>query len=126
MRCVFVLLISIGLWSCDPAYHLSYAVVNESRSTLYCIDSKGSFMQGKPFRIEPDSSVLVYEEAGFGSARAQFRSSKGEVVSRFRFYSDSSCVDSTQIQPRKQWKYHTLPKGDYNVRLYVRNSDFNQ
>lgn len=124
MRFVLVLLISISAWSCDPAYHLSYAVVNESRSVLYCVDSKGTFMRGKPFAVDPDSSVLVYEEAGFGSARTQFRNSKDEVVTRFRFYSDSSCSDSAQIRPQKQWKYHSLPKGDYNVRLYVRNSDF--
>jgi hypothetical protein len=122
-RIVVLFLFSFLAVACDPAYHLSYAVVNESQSPVYCVDSKGTFMKGSVFRVDPDSSVMVYEEAGFGSGKSQFKSSKSEVDNRFRFYSDSTCSDSSLINPRKEWKYHSLPKGDHNVRLYIRNSD---
>lgn len=123
-RAGFILSVCFALVACDPAYHLSYAVVNDSRTPFYCVDASGIFEKGKPFRVDPDSSVVVYEEAGFGEGREQFRNSKVEVTARFKFYSDSTCTDSVLLQPGKSWKYYTLPKGGNNVRLYVKNSDF--
>lgn len=126
VRAGILLFLCCGFASCDPAYHLRYAVVNDSRAPLYCVDKSGSFMKGKPCRIDPDSTVVVYEEAGFGGARQQFRSSKGDVTQRFCFYTDSTCKDSALFQPGKPWKYYVLPKGDNNVRLYLRNSDLSK
>ena len=123
-RAGFFLSVCFAVVACDPAYHLSYAVVNDSRTPFYCVDASGIFQKGKPFRVDPDSSVVVYEEAGFGAGREQFRHSKGEVTLRFLFYSDSTCADSVIMHPGKSWKYYALPKGGNNVRLYVKNSDF--
>lgn len=74
-------------------------------------------------RVEPDSAIIVYEEAGIGFGKDQFRDSKAEVSQRFSFYSDSSLADSTRIDPSKGWKYYRLPIGDYNARVYIREKD---
>lgn len=107
---------------CDPAYHLQYAVVNDSGQPVYCVDKtkKGS---EAVVRVEPDSAILVYQEFGFGFGKRQFRESKSEVTNRFSVFSDSTLTDSSLIVPRKGWKYYALPIDDYNARLYIRRKD---
>ncbi len=119
----FVSLLAITVVSsCDPAYHLSYAVVNDSHRTIYCVDSSGKGAE-TPKAIAPDSALEVYYEIGFGSGREQFKGSRSEVASRFIFYADSTLSDSVRIEPRKGWKYYPLPIGDYNARVYIRDKD---
>lgn len=74
-------------------------------------------------RVESDSAVTVYEEAGIGFAKTQFNQSKPEVSQRFVFYTDSLCSDSSRIIPAKDWKYYRLPLGYYNARVYIREKD---
>ena len=121
-----VVIICLFLVSCDPAYHLRYAVMNESDVPVYCIDRKGVWMKGVPTRIDPDSSVLVYEEAGYGKERIQFRDSRTEIAGRFILCTDSFCSDTALISPGKDWKLYYLPRGDFNARIYIRNSDLNK
>lgn len=108
--------------ACDPIYHLNYAVMNETDQPIYCVDKSKSGV-GKVVRVEPDSFIQVYFEAGIGWAKPQFRESKPEITKRFVLYTDSTLSDSTQITPRKGWKYYRLPIGGYNARLYIRRSD---
>jgi len=122
IRIAIVFLISLTLMSCDPAYHLAYAVVNNSSDTVYCLDKQ------KPgemalIRIDPDSTLEIYSESGFGSGRRQFKESRPEVQSRFLFYSDSTLADSCAIHSTRGWKFYPLPIGVYNARIYIRNRD---
>jgi len=110
------------LAGCDPAYHLRYAVLNDTRTPVYCVD-KNKRGAASVTRVEPDSVIVVYEEAGIGFGKAQFNSSRAEVTQRFVFYSDSTLSDSVQIIPHKNWKYYRLPIGDYNARVYIREKD---
>jgi hypothetical protein len=112
------------LQSCDPAYHLQYAVMNTTAKPVYCVDKKKGAASAT--RIEADSLLVVYEEAGFGFGKRQFKLSKPEVAERFVFYSDSTLSDSSQIVPRKGWKYYRLPVGDYNARVYIREQDLSK
>lgn len=107
---------------CDPAYHLRYAVLNDTGRAVYCVD-KNKRGPASVMRVESDSVVVVYEEAGIGFGKAQFKVSKPEVTQRFVFYSDSTLSDSSQIIPHKGWKYYRLPIGDYNARVYIREED---
>jgi len=109
------------LCSCDPAYHLHYAVLNDTETPIYCVD--GAKRSWSVTRIEPDSAIAVYEEAGIGFAKPQFNQSKSEVMARFQFYTDSTLSDSSRIIPAKGWKYYRLPIGYYNARLYIREKD---
>jgi hypothetical protein len=110
------------VYSCDPAYHLSYAVLNDTGKPIYCKDAtkKGA---ASVQRIEIDSGIIVYEEAGFGYAKTQFRESKPEVTTRFSFYTDSTCDTGSRIVPQKGWKYYRLPIGGDNARVYIREKD---
>jgi hypothetical protein len=108
--------------SCDPAYHLTYAVFNDTGTPVYCVD-KNKRGSSSIMRVEPDSAVTVYEEAGIGFAKAQFRQSEPEVAQRFVFYTDSLCTDSLRVIPAKGWKYYRLPLGYYNARVYIREKD---
>src|ERR1044072_4946019 len=114
--------LSVCLVACDPAYHLRYAVMNDTDRPIYCVD-KSKHGAGSVTRIEPDSAIMVYEEAGIGFGKPQFRESKPEVTKRFVFYTDSALSDSSQVIPRKGWKYYRLPIGDYNARMYIRRKD---
>lgn len=116
---VMALLVFTG---CDPAYHLRYAVLNDTQTPVYCVD-KNKRGKAAVTRVEPDSVIVVYEEAGIGFGKTQFKSSKAEVTRRFVFYSDSALTDSSRIIPRKEWKYYRLPIGDYNARVYIREKD---
>jgi hypothetical protein len=115
-------LVVLALASCDPVYHLRYAVMNDTGRPLYCVD-KTKDGPASVVRIEADSFAEVYYEAGIGFARSQFRSSRPEVASRFIIYTDSSLSDSSRIIPRKGWKYYRLPIGDCNARMYIRPKD---
>lgn len=115
----FVVFMACG---CDPAYHLTYAVFNDTGTPVYCVD-KTKRGAASIMRVEPDSAVTVYEEAGIGFAKTQFRQSKPEVTQRFIFYTDSTLSDSSRIIPEKSWKYYRLPIGDYNARVYIREKD---
>lgn len=121
-RYVAVALLLLLVSGCDPVYHLRYAVLNDTRRPIYCVD-KNKHGVAAVTRVEPDSAVTVYEEAGIGFGRGQFRQSKPEVAKRFVFYSDSTCSDSTQIIPSKGWKYYRLPVDYYNARVYIREKD---
>lgn len=107
---------------CDPAYHLRYAVLNDTGIPVYCVD-KNKRGQSAVTRVESDSVIVVYEEAGIGYGKTQFKSSKAEVTRRFVFYTDSTLADSSRIIPDKGWKYYRLPIGDYNARVYIREKD---
>lgn len=122
MKLVFSIFILVVLVACDPAYHLTYAVVNDSPQTIYCVDRT---KRGAPafIPIAPDSTLEVYYESGFGNGRGQFKESRADVSSRFTFYADSSLADSSRIVPDRGWKYYPLPIGDYNARIYIRNKD---
>lgn len=114
--------IVFSLVACDPTYHLTYAVLNDTGAPVYCVD-KSKRGATSAMRVEPDSLITVYEEAGIGYAKSQFRESKPEVTKRFLFYTDSLCSDSSQIVPDKGWKYYRLPLGYYNARVYIREKD---
>ena len=116
--------IAFSCAACDPIYHLRYAVINDTGQTIYCADLNKS--PGGVVRIEPDSFVEVYSEAGLGRAKRQFKESKPEVTSRFVFYTDSTLADSSIIKPDKGWKYYRLPIDDYNARVYIRRRDINK
>jgi hypothetical protein len=107
---------------CDPAYHLRYAVLNDTGRTVYCVD-KNKRGAASVMRVEPDSAIIVYEEMGIGFAKSQFSESKPMVTKRFAFYSDSTLSDSSQIIPGDGWKYYRLPIGYYNARVYIREKD---
>lgn len=115
-------LMVLCLTSCCRIYHLRYAVMNDTGQPLYCVD-KNHNGPASVIRIESDSFSEVYYEAGIGSARAQFRLSRPEVASRFVIYTDSTLSDSSQVIPRKGWKYYRLPIDDCNARLYIRSKD---
>ena len=112
----------VALVACDPAYHLTYAVFNDTGTPVYCVD-KNKRGAASVMRVESDSAVTVYEEAGIGYAKTQFRQSKVEVTQRFVFYTDSLCSDSLRVIPEKGWKYYRLPLGYYNARVYIREKD---
>lgn len=114
-----VLLLTAG---CDPAYHLTYAVLNDTGKPIYCKDATRQGVAAIQ-KIEIDSGIIVYEEAGFGYAKSQFRESKPEVTARFTFYSDSACSSESQVVPVKGWKYYRLPIGGDNARVYLREKD---
>lgn len=120
---MFPVMIGIALIiGCDPAYHLQYAVVNDTGQRIYCVDKDKSGSKAIT-TIEPDSAVVVYEEQGWGLGKSQFRESKPDVTKRFVIYSDSTLADSSQVIPRKGWKYYALPIDDYNARLYISPAD---
>lgn len=96
--------------------------MNDTGTPVYCVD-KNKRGAARVMRVEADSAITVYEEAGFGFAKRQFKESKAEVTSRFLFYTDSSCTDSSQIFPEKGWKYYRLPIDADNVRVYIREKD---
>ncbi len=110
---------------CDPAYHLRYAVLNDTSTPVYCVD-KNKKGAAAVTRVEADSVIVVYEEAGIGFGKQQFNESKSGVAQRFVFYSDSTLSDSSQIVPHKNWKYYRLPIGDYNARVYIREKDLDK
>lgn len=122
MKRIFLLILLVVFAGCDPAYHLQYAVINDSDRPVYCLD-KTKKGDAAVVRIEPDSAILVYEEFGFGFGKPQFKETRPEVANRFAVYSDSTLADSSQIVPRKGWKYYALPIDDYNARLYIRRKD---
>lgn len=99
--------------------------MNTTAQPVYCVDKNKKGAQAVT-RIEADSVAVVYEEGGFGFAKAQFKLSKPEVAQRFVFYSDSTLSDSSRIVPEKDWKYYRLPIGDYNARVYIREQDLNK
>lgn len=116
---------AVMTWSCDPAYHLEYAVMNDTDQPVYCVDrskSGGSMV----YRVEADSAVMVYEEAGFGFGKTQFHETKPEIEKRFVFYTDSTLADSSRITPAKGWKYYRLPLDSYNARIYIRRKDLKE
>ena len=119
---ILLAMIMLGAYGCDPAYHLHYAVLNDTGTPIYCVD-KNKKGKAAVTRIEPDSLIAVYEEAGIGFAKPQFRDSKPEVTKRFVFYTDSALSDSSLVVPRKGWKYYRLPIGYYNARVYIREKD---
>jgi hypothetical protein len=114
--------VAVFFTSCDPAYHLSYAVLNDTGKPVYCKDASKQGLAAVQ-KIEVDSGIIVYEEAGFGHAKSQFKESKQEVTTRFTFYSDSTCSSDSQIIPVKGWKYYRLPIGGDNARMYIREKD---
>lgn len=118
---VFVFAIVL-LAACDPAYHLTYAVVNDSSKAIYCVDKTKSGAASVQV-VLPDSTIEVYSESGFGKGKVQFRESKPDVESRFSFFSDSTLSDSCVVKPRKGWRYYPLPIGAYNARIYIRSKD---
>lgn len=121
-RHIGILIIGISvLVACSPIYHLKYAVINDTDRPIYCVDLNKA--PGGVVRIEPDSFVQIFDEAGIGRARRQFNESKSEVSHRFMFYSDSTFADSSIITPGKGWKYYRLPIDDYNARVYIRQND---
>jgi len=122
MRFLVVILFSLLVLSCDPAYHLRYAVMNSSGQPIYCVDKQAHGAQAVT-RIEVDSAIQVYEESGFGRGRGQFKESRADVAARFVFYTDSTLSDSSRVIPGKGWKFHPLPIGDYNARVYIRRKD---
>ncbi len=122
MKPLFFISAIVFFLACDPAYHLTYAVLNNSGQTIYVVDRTKQGVKSMQ-KIEPDSAIEVYNESGFGSGRGQFQESRSEVASRFVFYSDSTLNDSSQITPRKGWRYYPLPIGEYNARVYIRKKD---
>lgn len=121
-RHIILAVVLILLYSCDPAYHLTYAVFNDTGTPVYCVD-KTKRGTTSVMRVESDSAVTVYEEAGIGYAKTQFKQAKPEVTQRFVFYTDSTLSDSSRIVPEKGWKYYRLPIGYYNARVYIREKD---
>jgi hypothetical protein len=119
---LFLLVTLLFTSGCDPAYHLTYAVLNDTGTPIYCVD-KSKRGATSVMRVEPDSAIIVYEEAGIGFAKTQFRESKPEVTRRFVYYTDSTLADSVQVVPAKGWKYYRLPIGYYNARIYIREKD---
>lgn len=114
--------IAVVLWSCDPAYHLEYAVMNDTDRPVYCLD-RTKTGAASVIRVEADSVVMVYEEAGLGFGKIQFRETRPEIAKRFEFFSDSTLADSSRIVPSKGWKYYRLPLDSYNARVYIRRKD---
>ena len=111
------LLIFLVATGCDPAYHLSYAVVNETSDTVYVLDKK------RVIPVYPDSSAEIYQETGFGFAKASYKETKAEVTDGLRYYNDATLCDSCRITPSGEWKYYALPRDDHNARLYIRSKD---
>ena len=118
-----IFLFSVILAGCDPMYHLSYCVSNESGKTVYVCTKSKEYGVTKVDTILPGKTDTVTLNIGIGYAKPVYLDDEPDLYNRYFFFVDPSLKDSSMFTPSTDWTYSESKKVNGTAVITVTNSD---